>query len=155
MYMGKNARRYMAAPTFIYMHINSFYDCFSSVFCNLMFPSVPNDLVTSVSLTPPNPTGIVGSSIDLTCTAVLSTDVSGAMIDFDYGFIRIIMAAVSGTTQTHTTAISPLNISSAGEYTCTVTVTASGVCGSEPACPTKISDPIYVTVLSEYVCTCN
>ena len=114
--------------------------------------SVPSGLITSVSLLPPNPIGIVGSSISLTCTAVLSVDVSGAMIVFDYGFINNTVAAVAGNTQTDTATISPVEVSSADEYDCTVTVTAPGVCGegeSQPACPTNTSDAVALKVQCE------
>ena len=116
------------------------------------FLSVPNALITSVSLSPPNPIGTVGSSISLTCTAVLSVDVSGAMIVFDYGFINNTVAAVAGNTQTDTATVSPVELSSADEYDCTVTVTAHGVCGegvSEPACPTETSNTVALKVQCE------
>ena len=137
------------------MYIDSFYAYCSSVPCNLhvVFSSVPSDLVESVSLTPVNATRIVGSSIDLTCTAMLSTGVSGAKIVFDYGFDSNMVTASANTAQASTTTISPVSISSARSYTCTVTVTASGVCGGS-TCPTMTSGPIHVTVLSECVCMC-
>ena len=85
--------------------------------------------------------------------AELSVDVSGAMIKFEYGSIaNNTITAVSGTNQTNTTTISPVSISSAGSYTCTVTVTASGVCGgggSEPACPTNTSHPVTLMLQCE------
>ena len=116
------------------------------------FPSVPSGLIKSVSLTPPNPTGTVGSSVSLICTAVLSVDVSGSLIVFDYGFMNYTKAAVAGTTQTGMATISPVKLSSSGDYTCTVTVTAPGVCGgggSEPVCPTNTSDPVPLKVQCE------
>ena len=119
------------------------------------FPSVPGNLTISVFLTPPNPTGTIGSPINLTCTAVFSADVIETMIQFDYGFMSNTVAAVAGITQTDMATISSVSLSSAGEYTCTVTVTASGVCGgngSEPACPTKTSDAISLTVQCERYC---
>ena len=114
----------------------------------LVFPTVPSKLITSVSLSPSNPTETVGSSVTLTCEAVLTVDVSGAIIEFDYnGLTDSSVAAVSGTFQTNMATISLVTISSASEYTCTVTVTASGVCGgSEPACPTNTSDAVTLTV---------
>ena len=113
------------------------------------FLSVPNDLITSVSLSPPNPIGTVGSSVSLICTAVLSVDVSGAMTVFDYGVMNHTVAAVAGKTQTSIATISPVELSSADEYDCTVIITAPGVCGgggSEPDCPTKTSDPVTLKV---------
>ena len=49
-------------------------------------------------------------------------------------------------------SLSSVMLSSAGEYTGTVTVTASGVYGgggSQPACPTKTSDPVTLTIQSK------
>ena len=80
---------------------------------------------------------------------MLSADISGATIVFDYGFSSKMVTADGSTTQTNTATISTVTISSAGEYTCTVSVTASGVCGggeSEPTCPTSTSDAISLTV---------
>ena len=94
-----------------------------------------------------------GSSVSLTCAAMLSVDVSGAMIVFDYGFRTITKAAVTGSTQTDTAIISPVELTFSGNYTCTVTVTAPGVCGgcgSEPACPTNTSDPVLLKVQCEF-----
>ena len=88
----------------------------------------------------------------MTCTAILSVNVSGAMIEFDYRLDGVSLETASGTTLTSTATIYPVTLSSAGEYTCTVTVTASGVCGgggSEPACPTKTSNAISLTVQCE------
>ena len=116
------------------------------------FSTVPNNLITSASLSFSNTTGIAGSFVTLMCTAVLSEDVSGAMIQFDYGLGDVSVDTVSGTTLTNTANISHLNVFSAGNYTCTVTVTASGVCGgggSKPACPTKTSNTVLLTVQCE------
>ena len=121
----------------------------------LVFSSVPSDLIATVSLSPSNPNETVGDSVTLTCTATLSIDVSGAMIEFDYGSITTnTIAAVSGTSQTDIATISSVSISFVGEYTCTVTVTAPGlgVCGGggpEPACPTKTSSTVSLTVHCE------
>ena len=95
----------------------------------------------------------VGSFASLTCTAILSVDVSGAMNVFDYGFMIITKAAVAGNAQTDTTIISPVDLTFSGDYTCTVTVTAPGVCGgcgSEPAWPTNTSDPVLLKVQCEF-----
>ena len=93
-----------------------------------------------------------GSSANLTCTAILSVDVSGAMIVFDYGFMTNTVAAIVGNNQTNMVTLSPVELSSASDYTCTLTVAAPGVCGgggSEPACPTKTSDPVTLNVQCE------
>ena len=93
----------------------------------------------------------IGDSVSFTCTATLSADISGAMIVFDYGFVSNMVPAVAGTTQTNTAPISPVTVSSAGSYTCTVNVTASSECGGElqPACPTGTSDAVSLTVTCE------
>ena len=117
------------------------------------FPSVPPGLITSVALSFSNTNVTVGHSVDLTCTAFLSVDVSGAMIVFDYGFMTNIVAAVAGNIQTGIATISTVDLSSADEYDCTVTVTAPGVCGgdgSEPVCPTKTSNLVPLTVKREW-----
>ena len=117
-----------------------------------LFLLVPSDIITSVTLLFKPMYGFVGDSITAFCNATVSVDVSEALIEFDYRFMSNTVAAVAGTTQTDMTTISPVSISSAGEYTCTVTVTASGVCGGdepEPACPTKTSDPVSITVQCE------
>ena len=120
----------------------------------LGFYSVPSNLISSVSLSPATPTGTLGSSVELTCTATLSMDVFGAMIKFEYGSITTnTMPAVSGTSQTNKASIPLMSISSAGGYTCTVTVTATDVCeegGSEPDCPTKTSNTISLAVECEW-----
>ena len=115
-------------------------------------PSVPDGLITSASLSLSDTSVTVGRSVNLTCTAILSADISGAMIVFDYGFMTNTMAAVAGNTQTDMATLSPVELSSAGDYTCAVTVTAPGVCGgggSEPACPTVTSDPVTLNVQCE------
>ena len=83
---------------------------------------------------------------------MLSRDVFGAMIEFDYGLVTNTMPVVSGTTQNDTSIMVSATLSSAGEYTCTVTVTAPGMCGgdgSEPACPIMTSDPVTLRVRCE------
>ena len=83
---------------------------------------------------------------------MLSVDVSGATIEFDYGYMKNIVDAAAGTTQTDTATIVHEEGFFASEYNCTVTVTASGVCGeggSEPACPTKTSDSVSLPVQCE------
>ena len=118
----------------------------------LFFFSVPSGLVTSAVLSSSTTTGTVGSSVYLTCSAMLSVDVSGAVIEYDYGFMSNTTAVVAGTTQTNMATISPVEVSSAGDYNCTVIVTASGVCGEGepvPACPNKTSDPVTLKVQCE------
>ena len=84
---------------------------------------------------------------------MLSLDAPGAVLEFDYKLGDESVGIASGTTLTDTFVIAPVSISSAGSYTCTVTVTASGMCGeggSEPACPTKTSNTISLTVRCEW-----
>ena len=117
-----------------------------------VLPTVPSGLITSTVLSTSNPNVTTGSSVTLTCIAKFSVDITGTMIEFDYGLLKNTVAANASTTQTDTAIISPVEISSAGEYTCTVTVTAPGVCGGgdiEPACPNKTSDPMILTVQCE------
>ena len=140
--MKSCTHRYSASRQFAYL-----YDDVCAC-----FPSVPGDLITSVSLSPSNPIGTVGSFINLTCTAVLSVDVSGAMIVFDYGFMNNTVPAVAGNNQIDMATISPVELSSANEYDCTVTVMAPGVCGggeSESVCPSNTSDPVPLKVQCE------
>ena len=69
---------------------------------------------------------------------------------FDYGFMTNTIAAVTGSTQTDIATVSPVEVSSSGDYTCTVTVIASGVCGGGgPACPTNTSDAVPLIVQGE------
>ena len=85
---------------------------------------------------------------------MLSVAVLGSMIKFDYKTMSNTTAVIPGTTQTDTATISSVTISSAGDYTCTVTVTAPGVCGGsglEPACPNMTSDPVTLTVQCEWL----
>ena len=99
-------------------------------------------------------TRAVGSPIVLFCTAELTASVSGAEIEFNYQFKNNKVAAGVGLTQTNTVRISPVTLSSAGKYTCTVTILASGVCGdgSEQACPIVTSDFASLAVLCEFSC---
>ena len=135
---------------FVYLY-NNYCDCF------FFFP-VPSNLITSVSLSFSNQTGIVGSSATLTCMAVLSVDVSGVVIEFDYKLGDTSVETASGSTLTNTATISIVALSSAGYYTCTVTVAAFGVCGggSRQTCPTLTSDVVLLTMQCEwwyvYVC---
>ena len=77
-----------------------------------------------------------------------------SMISFDYGFSNTSAYAVPGIIQTNKATLSPVTLSSAGEYTCTVSVTASGVCEGGPDCPAATSDPISLEVLCKCMCVC-
>ena len=141
MYMQKTILNHLVPPT---IHLNDNV--------RACFPSVPSDLITSASLSLSNTNVTLGSSVSLTCTAIMSVSVIGAMIMFDYGFMTNTMAAVPGNTHTGMATISPVKLSSSGDYTCTVTVAAVGVCGvggSIPACPTSTTDPVALRVQCE------
>ena len=120
--------------------------------CCCCWPLVPSNFL-SVFFTPSDPVGTVGSSINLTCTAMLSVNVPEAMFSFDYRFMNNSVLMIPDSMQSvNIFMISPVAISSAGDYDCTVTVTVSGVCGgggSEPACPTMTSDDVTLTVRCE------
>ena len=126
---------------------------FDMLFIPFVFP-VPSQLITSVVLTPINQTRAVGSSITFTCTAVLATDVSGAMIEFNFSpppSMMMSLDAVAGVVQEATSTPLPVTLSSAGNYSCSVSVTAAGVCAeSAPACPIRASDPVALTVISKF-----
>ena len=127
---------------FAYLYNNSVLD----------FSSVPSDLISSVSFSSSSSIGMVGFSVFFYCTVMLSLDTPGAEIEFDYKLVDASVGSASGTTLTNLFAISRVSIFSAGSYTCTVTVTAPGVCGgsgSEPACPTKTSNTVSLTVRCE------
>ena len=70
----------------------------------------------------------MGDSITATCTVQLNFNVSGCNIEYIYGFKTNTVAAGAGVTLHNFVTISPVNISSAGEYTCTVTVLAGPYC---------------------------
>ena len=111
--------------------------------------SVPSNFITSVRLSVDPDIGVWGEPVTLICTTNLSSNGSGAMIEFDYGFTNNLATVDDNLTQENKAVRSPVNIFSTGEYTCTVTVTAPGVCGgsgSEPACPTNTSDPVTLKV---------
>ena len=112
----------------------------------ISFP-VLNDLITSVHLSFSNPTGIVGSNIGLTCTTMLSLDVTGAPIEFLFELDGDRVAGAASNTQTGMATLSPLAISSAGNYTCIVIVVAD-LCEGE-ICPSRTSDPVTLRVQCE------
>ena len=98
----------------------------------------------------------MGNLTVIFCEAKLTVPVntSKATLEFDYGVTIVTVPAGSGTTLTNIVTISPVSISSAGNYTCSMTVAAPGVCGgggTEPACPTKTSDPVALMVKCEFI----
>ena len=71
----------------------------------------------------------MGDSIKAICTVELVSSVpQGCEFEFDYGFVTKTEPAGGNIKVYNTTAISPITISSAGKYTCTVTVLASDEC---------------------------
>ena len=73
--------------------------------------------------------GVLGDPITVTCTVELSFNLSGCTIEYDYGFItNTSVTAGAGVKLYHSATISPVNISSAGEYTCTATVFSGQFC---------------------------
>ena len=72
--------------------------------------------------------GVLGDSITATCTVELNFTVSGCEIEYDYGFITNTVAAGAGFMPFNFVNLSTINISSAGEYTCTATVFSGDFC---------------------------
>ena len=72
---------------------------------------------------------------------------------FDYRFMNNSVLTIPGSMQnSNNFMISPVTISSAGEYTCTVTVNETSVCGesgSESVCSSKTSAAVTLTVQCE------
>ena len=95
--------------------------------------SVPNEIISSVRLFF-NPTiAVLGDSITATCTVQLNFSLSGCDIEFNYGFITETVPGGAGVTLYNFATISAVNLSFAGEYTCTVAVVGGPFCpGVEP-----------------------
>ena len=130
----------------------------STTYYNLVFFCfylVPSDLITSVDVRFDPTVGVVGNQAVIFCRAKLTVPLnsSEAILEFDYGFTINSVPAGSGTNPLNAIIISPVSIFSAGEYTCTLTITAPGVCGGgmEPACPTKTSDSVALMVKCEFI----
>ena len=93
--------------------------------------------------------GVLGDSITATCTVELNVYVSGCVIKFNYEFITNTPAAGAGLTLYNFATLSPLNISSAGEYTCTATVFTGPSCqvnGSGQLSIPRTSDAVTLRV---------
>ena len=72
--------------------------------------------------------GVVGNATLALCRAQLTVNVSGCILQFDYGFVTIEVPGGSALDHYKFLALSPVNISSAGEYTCTVSVFDTDFC---------------------------
>ena len=97
--------------------------------------------------------GVLGDSVTATCTIELNFTVSGCVIKFYYGFKTDIVSGGSGLTAFNFATISPVNISSAGEYTCTATVFSGPYCqvnGSGQISMPRTSDAITLRVQCAY-----
>ena len=116
---------------------------------NHIYP-VPTEIITSVSLSFDPMTGVVGDFITAKCTVELNYTISGCDMEFDYGFItNTDVAAGAGLEAYNFATISLVNISSAGEYTCTATVTGGDFCqgvGSEQLFIPRTSDAVTLRV---------
>ena len=94
--------------------------------------------------------GVLGDSVIATCTVELNFNVSGCTIEYDYGFTTSTSVATSADVKPHHSAtISPVKISSAGEYNCTATVFSGSYCqvnGSEQLSMPRTSDAVTLRV---------
>ena len=83
------------------------------------------------------------------CIGVLTASVSGATIEFDYGFKSNEVAAGAGPKP-----YNPIPIPvTASTFACNMTIKYPGLCGAErePACPTMTSDFVSMTVLCKFL----
>ena len=93
--------------------------------------------------------GVLGDAIFAICTVQLNFTVPGCAFEYDYGFTTTTTPASTGTTAVSTVTVSPVNISLAGEYTCTVTVRHNDFCqgvGSEQVFTPRTSDVVTLRV---------
>ena len=72
--------------------------------------------------------GVVGNATTAVCHAQFTVNAPGCTILFDYGLVTIEVPGGDGLDLYNFLALSPVNISSAGEYTCTVSVIDTDVC---------------------------
>ena len=103
----------------------------------------------SVSLSFDPMIGVVGDSITAICTAELNFTIPGCEIKYDYGFKTTTVAVGASVKLFNFATISPVNISTAGEYTCTVTLTGGPFCqgvGSEQLFIPRTSDAVTLRV---------
>ena len=79
-------------------------------------------IIISVDLTFNPMIGVLGESTLATCIASVTVNVSLCSVQFDYGLVTNEVAGGAGLDLYNTLTISPVTISSAGEYTCTVSI---------------------------------
>ena len=89
---------------------------------------VTSGTITSINLTFNSTIGVWGSTIAGQCHAQFTVNVSGCVLRFDYGFVTKEAPAGRGLELYNILLLSPVNVSSAGEYTCTVSVIDTTVC---------------------------
>ena len=103
--------------------------------------------ITSVELTF-NPTiGVLGNDITARCLAQLTVNASGCILRFDYGSVKNLAPGGSALDLYNFLTLSPVNISSAGVYTCTVSVIDTGFCTRNIS--SKTSEGVTLTVQCE------
>ena len=117
-----------------------------------MFYVAPSGIITSVTLTFIPVIGVLGNSTTASCVARLSVNVSGCILRFDYGFVTNEVAGGSGLNQYNFRTLSPVNISSAGFYTCTVTVIDTHYCKRNSS--QKTSEAAVLNVQCAYYDNC-
>ena len=72
--------------------------------------------------------GVLGNATTARCRAQFTVNVSGCTLRFDYGLVTNEVTGGYGLDLYNTLTLSPVNISSAGEYTCTVLVIDTDLC---------------------------
>ena len=66
--------------------------------------------------------GVLGESTHATCIASVTVNVSLCSVQFDYGLVTTEVAGGASLDLYNTLTLSPVTVSSAGEYTCTVSI---------------------------------
>ncbi len=108
---------------------------------SLCFKSICTVTVTSVTITPPNPSGVAGvDDVTLTCTGTLSGPAI-ARVQWTGQMMRTPpLATAPSTTVRDSLVLARVRQSYAGTYTCTVTIGAS-----------SMSRSVSLTVTGEFV----
>ena len=117
-----------------------------------LFPciySVSSEIISSVSLSFDPMIGVLGDLITATCAVELNFTLYGCEIEFNYGFKTYTVAAGAGAKLYNFATIPSVNISFAGEYTCTATVFSGPICqvnGSGQLSIPRTSDAVTLRV---------